>query len=81
MENVSIESPAARIIEKFGGIDRTAEVISRHRSVVNRWLLSTDKGGTGGQVPGKHQNTLLEEARRAGIDLGPADFFDTQTAA
>ena len=69
-------SPASRIIDKFGGIDAVASAIGRHRSVVNRWLLPKDRGGTGGIVPGKHQATLLENAQKAGIELSPNDFFE-----
>lgn len=80
MENVIEESPAARVIRKCGGIERTAHLVGRHRSVVNRWLLPPEKGGTGGKVPGKHQDILLEKALTEGIDLRPDDFFN-QTAA
>ena len=75
MPDLIDESPAARVIGKFGGIDKTAEVIGRHRSVVNRWLSSPESGGTGGVVPGKHQQPLLDAARAMGIDLAPKDFF------
>ena len=74
-------SPAARIIQKLGGIDATAAVIKRHRTVVNRWLLSKESGGTGGVVPGKHQQQILDFGQREGVDLSPKDFFDLPEAA
>ena len=65
-----------RVIEKCGGIDKTAELVGRHRSVVNRWLRPKDKGGTGGLVPAEHQRTLMSKAPEVGIELLPEDFFE-----
>jgi hypothetical protein len=45
-------------------------------SRVYRWTYAKDVGGTGGHVPTKHQQTLLDRAREAGIDLSPHDFFE-----
>jgi hypothetical protein len=70
-------SPAARVIAKCGGINETARLIGLHRSVVNRWLTSKDTGGTGGLVPSKHQQALLDR----NPDLSPADFFSVATPA
>ena len=81
METVLEKSPAARVIEKCGGIDRTAEFVGRDRSVVNRWRLPREKGGTGGIVPAHHQVKLLSEAPKHGIKLTSSDFFDDQAIA
>ena len=69
------DSPAKAVIDKFGGIDATAKAVGRHRSVVNRWLLPKESGGTGGIVPSHHQQTLLDKAPELGIPLAPVDFF------
>lgn len=63
--------PAAAVVEKCGGIDTTAKIVNRHRSVVNRWLLPRERGGTGGQIPMHHARTLLENVP----SLTEADFF------
>ncbi len=76
-ESVSL-TPAARVIEKCGGIEATAEMVGRDRSVVNRWRLPKEKGGTGGIVPAHHQVTLLSEAPKHGIKLTSSDFFDDE---
>ncbi len=76
MVDVSQECPAARVIEKCGGIKATAALVGRHRSVVNRWLRPKKKGGTGGLVPSEHQQTLMGAAKEEGIDLAAEDFFD-----
>jgi hypothetical protein len=70
-----MDSPAAKVINIFGGIRQTAEVVGRHRSVVNRWLIPKSRGGTGGIIPAHHQQTLLKEARRRGLMCDPSVFF------
>ena len=67
--------PAARVIEKCGGIEATAKLVRRHRSVVNRWLLPKESGGTGGKIPMYHAHTLLREVP----DLSETDFFARPT--
>lgn len=76
MDHHLTETPAARVIRKFGGIAATATLVGRDRSVVNRWLRPRSVGGTGGIVPAKHMSTLLRKADEAGVSLEPADFFD-----
>ena len=69
------QSPANVVIGICGGIAKTAKMIVRHRSVVNRWLLPKTSGGTGGLVPARHQQTLLNKAVALGLDLRPEHFF------
>ncbi len=71
MSENTTETPAAKIIRKCGGIAATAKLIDRDRSVVNRWLLPKNSGGTDGIVPAQHQQTLLEKTP----NLKPEDFF------
>lgn len=63
--------PAATVIRKCGGIEATAKAVGRHRSVVNRWLLRRENGGTDGRVPMHHAETLLHTIP----GLTEADFF------
>jgi hypothetical protein len=51
--------PAASVVAICGGIDATARLVGRDRSVINRWLLPKSRGGTGGKVPMHHAMTLL----------------------
>jgi hypothetical protein len=73
--------PAAAVIEKCGGIAKTAKIIDRDRSVVSRWLAPRERGGTCGIVPMRHAHTLLEKVPQ----LTEADFFvrapDSEKAA
>ena len=80
MQKVEGLRPAATVIEKCGGIERTAQLVGRHRSVVNRWLLPKERGGTGGLVPAHHQPTLLAKAQQEGIKLNHRDFFDNASS-
>lgn len=61
---------------KFGGKAALAEVAEVHITRVHRWLLPKEQGGTGGLIPLRHQQKLLNKARELGIDLTPADFFE-----
>jgi hypothetical protein len=69
--------PAAAVIEKCGGIEATAKLVDRHRSVVNRWLLPRESGGTGGRIPMHHAHTLLAAVPA----LTEADFFRADAAS
>ena len=66
---------AEQVIEKCGGHQTVAEMAGVHVSRVHRWTYPKNRGGTGGLIPTQHQQTLLNEARKRGIDLGPPDFF------
>jgi hypothetical protein len=74
-------SIADRIIEKCGGVARTAELVGRSESWVYRWTYAREKGGTGGNVPRSAQEALLEASRQGKVEIEPADFFDTGEAA
>lgn len=74
-------SPAERIIEKCGGAGVVAEIVGVHVSRVHRWTYSKERGGTGGLIPAQHQQPILDRARERGIDISPADFFQSATEA
>jgi hypothetical protein len=73
-------TPAERIIDKFKGEANVAKAAGVDISRVHRWRYSKERGGTGGVIPTRHQQTLLDKARESGIDLAPADFFDSEAA-
>lgn len=70
-------TPAERIIEKCGSKAKVAELAGVHVTRVHRWTLPKEQGGTGGVVPSQKQQTLLDNARREGIELSTEDFFET----
>ena len=62
--------PAEQIIEKFGGISACAKILGhRNPTTVQGWKER-------GFIPARQQREVLEAARREGIDLDPADFFE-----
>ena len=67
--------PARTIIEKLGGIDAVAKGLGLDFTRPYRWMLPKSKGGTGGTIPVKHHQRLLDLADERGIDLEPSDFF------
>lgn len=67
---------ASEIVSKFGGAYSLAEIIDMDASQIYRWTYPITRGGTGGKIPTKHQQTLLTKAKELGIDLKPDDFFD-----
>lgn len=67
--------PAARVIAACGGVKRTAELVGRHPTAVNRWMMPKEKGGTGGTVPAKAAEKLMAIAKEMGLKIEGADFF------
>lgn len=67
--------PARTVIAKLGGIQAVADALGVHFTRPFRWMLPKDRGGTGGTIPSKHHQRLLDWADQHGKDLEPADFF------
>lgn len=72
---------AKQVIDKCGGIKRTAELCGQSESWVYRWTYPTSKGGTGGRIPPAAQHALLEAASRGEVEITPSDFFPSMTGA
>lgn len=66
---------AERIIDKCGGIAAVSEMTGVNHTRVYRWKLTKARGGTGGLIPSRYHQTILDRAQARGIDLSPADFF------
>lgn len=76
-----MSNAATNVIRKCGGPQAVSAMAGVNVSNVHRWTYPKERGGTGGVVPAKHQQTLLRKAREAGIALEPGDFFDEAPAA
>lgn len=70
-----MQPPAPLIIAKLGGAQRVADLLGLNVSQVHRWKYPRERGGTGGFVPTRHQQELLDIAAALGVDLAPAEFF------
>jgi hypothetical protein len=61
--------PARTVVAKLGGVRATARVLQLNPSAVSRWMVGRDRKGTGGAVPLKHWQTLLNYAKQQHIKL------------
>jgi len=59
---------AQRVVEKFGGQTKVAEIIGKGQPTVHYWT-------TTGMIPAKWHGTLLQAARDRGIELTAAEFL------
>lgn len=69
-----MKTQADRVIEKFEGAPRLAELIGRDDSTVYRWTYPREKGGTGGVIPGNALVLVIRAAKQEGILLTDADL-------
>jgi crotonyl-CoA carboxylase/reductase len=58
-----------QVIRKFGSQQRVAELLGIWQTAVSGWVRR-------GAIPARRQEELLTAAKRAGVDLSPADFFE-----
>jgi hypothetical protein len=65
---------AERIIEKFGGTRPLAKKTGWKPSTIQSWK-------TAGHIPFKRHLHLLDIAADHGVDLKPADFYETGETA
>jgi hypothetical protein len=81
--------PAYSLILKFSGpdrqlskgIDAVAAITGANRTRVYRWMRPKEAGGTGGTVPHRQANKLLEFAKRERVPVQAEDFFAKRSAA
>ena len=78
---LAMQNPASQVIEKCGGPQAVAEILGVDVSRVHRWTYPKERGGSDGIIPTRHQQRLLDEARKRGIELEPDDFFQPTAAA
>ena len=72
MNNASATA-ARRIIEKFGGPNRLAEILGQHyKAPAAPAIRCWQQAG----IPVKWQHEVLHVAKLAGIGLAPEDFFE-----
>lgn len=76
---------AANIFQKFGGPHQLYKAI-RDRvggislTTVHRWAYPKDRKGTDGFIPARYHQIVLNAGVELGLDIGPADFFETTTS-
>lgn len=67
-------TPAEYVVDKFGDgcIRAAARKLDRSPGTVHRWLQPLEEGGTGGALPSKAQQHVMDVARELGIRLDRA---------
>ncbi len=53
------ENPAYRVVAALGGVRPTARLLEISPSAVSRWMTKTEQGGTGGLIPQKYWQTII----------------------
>src|SRR4051812_43538849 len=61
------QSPASRVIERFGGQSNLARLIDKNPSTVQYWAST-------GRIPPKWHGRLLEIAGHEGVSLMPSEL-------
>lgn len=78
--------PAATVIRKCGdgslsaGIKVAAGITGLDESSVRRWMMAPEKAGTGGYIPSRHQQVILDWGEPRGL-IEPRDFFSRAPGA
>lgn len=67
-------TPAATIIDLFGGVRATARMLGLNPSAVSRWAMPPAKKGTGGAIPQRHWAAILDAAKQQKIKLSIAQL-------
>lgn len=66
--------PAASIIARYGPT-KLSSVCRVDRTQVWRWQISVERRGTGGRIPERHYNAILELSESEGHDLTIEDLI------
>lgn len=73
-------NPAQEIIEACGGVSRVVEVTGYSEAWVHRWTYPEQRGGTGGRIPQKAQQRLVEARARGEVDFDLVALFKVDAA-
>lgn len=60
-------APAYDVIRRLGGGVKTAKLLGIHQSTVSRWTMVEELNGTGGRIPQKHWDAILNYAKKTGM--------------
>ena len=68
-------NPAARIVSRLGGPIVVANITGTSYTAPYRWQAPRERGGTGGTIPQRYHEPLLQHARASRIKLRKIDFW------
>lgn len=69
------DTPAQRVIEKFGSARKVAKAMQINVTTVYRWTYPRSKGGSDGLIPTEALRGVLMAARLEGIVLTPEELL------
>lgn len=72
--------PAYSILALFGGPSPVSRALGLAAHTPLRWTYDTEKKGTGGAIPFRYHDQIIELARGKGIDLPRGVFADPALA-
>jgi hypothetical protein len=64
------EQPAYDVVTMLGGVTKAATICGTYPSTVSRWLQPTSKKGSGGKIPLKYWQPILDYAKQPNIEIG-----------
>ena len=74
MQQKHFLKPASTIVDLFGGVSSTADILDLNRGTVSRWMTPVIDRGTGGQIPQKHWPAILRVAKRRRLKITLQDL-------
>lgn len=71
-------NPAYRVISALGGVRPTSRIVDVSPSAVSRWMTTADVGGTGGRIPQRHWQTIINYAKKNKLKIKLVDLSDAR---
>ena len=71
-------NPAYRVISKLGGVRPTSRIVDVSPSAVSRWMRTVAEGGTGGRIPQRHWQTIINHANKNKLNIKITDLSDAR---
>ncbi|CAB4183692.1 hypothetical protein UFOVP1375_46 [uncultured Caudovirales phage] len=71
-------NPAYRVICMLGGVRPTARIVDVSPSAVSRWMMPAASGGTGGRIPQRHWQTIINHANKTKLNIRLNDLSDAR---
>jgi hypothetical protein len=68
-------NPAYRVISALGGVRPTSRIVNVSPSAVSRWMLPKSRGGTGGRIPQRHWQTIINYANKNKLHIRLTDLI------
>lgn len=68
-------TPAEVVVSEFRGVRTAPRALGLAASTITRWSYPVEKGGQGGNVPGKHHQNILAVAKERRLKIVLRDLW------